>query len=343
VSRSTPPLTYQWVFNSLELLSETNRTLTLTNTQPAQTGDYFAVVSNASGSVTSQVARLKVFFTAVHGFSGIATTSNRFVALGIAGETKSVFEQYYDLHPLDVSSNLVDWSPLATVVGTNAASTALTFFDSDAPQFSRRFYRTPTNLLITPVPQPTGPYPVGTFSRLLTDPSRTNTVRRTNQQFMITFWYPAGAQAGALPAPYVETQLAQNSTLYESFANRVPEFFSHSASNAPQATNQAKFPFLLYSPGANHHRRDNTDKTEELASWGYIVVGMDHRDIPLSVFPSGALVSASFDFSSVAAVRAELDDRVLDARFVLDELARLNRNDPLLAGRLDLEKIGAFG
>jgi hypothetical protein len=222
------PLADQWFFNGSLLVDATNNTLSVTNAQLTNAGEYLAVVSDASGTVTSQVARLKVFVPAVHNFNSIAIASNRSVALGLAGETTALFEQYFDLHPLEAASNLVDWSPLATLLRTNAATSSLIFSDADAPQFIQRFYRTPTNLLITPLPNPTGPYPVGTFSRLLTDPSRTNTVRHTNQQFVITFWYPAVGQAGSLPAPYVEKQLAQDSTVFESFVNRVPAFFSHS-------------------------------------------------------------------------------------------------------------------
>ena len=60
VSSSTAPplLTYQWFFNGSELLGATNRILTLANAQPTNNGDYFVLVSNPSGSVTSQVARL---------------------------------------------------------------------------------------------------------------------------------------------------------------------------------------------------------------------------------------------------------------------------------------------
>ena len=47
----------------------------------------------------------------------------------------------------------------------------------------------------------------------------------------------------------------------------------------------AHFPIVLYSPGGDLHRRDNTDKAEELASHGYIVVGIDAPETPLSVFP----------------------------------------------------------
>lgn len=56
----TGPLGYQWQFGGTNLVSATNATLSLTNVQPAQAGDYTLVVTNASGSVTSAVATLTV-------------------------------------------------------------------------------------------------------------------------------------------------------------------------------------------------------------------------------------------------------------------------------------------
>jgi hypothetical protein len=211
--KGTPPFTYQWLFDGTVLAGATNATLSFPNVQPAFDGDYSVVVSNASGYVTSQAARLKVFVPAPHDFRSVAVRSNRTTSLTFTGETPSIFGSYYDLYPLEVSSNLVDWRPLAALQRTNAALETLQFLDTDAPLFSRRFYRLATNLCVTPLPQPTGPYPVGTFSMLLTDPSRTNIVRHTNQQFMVTFSYPAVAQAGILPAKYVEPQVLDS--LYE--------------------------------------------------------------------------------------------------------------------------------
>ena len=49
----TPPLSYQWWFNNTSLTGATTAILVLSNVQPAQAGDYFAVVSNTFGSVTS--------------------------------------------------------------------------------------------------------------------------------------------------------------------------------------------------------------------------------------------------------------------------------------------------
>jgi len=162
---------------------------------------------------------------------------------------------------------------------------------------------------------------------------------------MTTFWYPAAAQAGGLPAKYVESQVAlsgyYNFTSYGggNFGSQVAAFFSHSLSNAPIATNLAKYPVVLYDPGARQQRRENTDKAEDLASWGYVVVGLDASDTYISVFPNGKVVYGQTISSWDAAIEA----RLVDEQFVLDELAVLNANDPRLGGRLDLDKVGAFG
>jgi len=52
------PLVYQWRRDGAELPGQTNSTLRIGTTQPSDEGNYDVVVSNASGSVTSYVARL---------------------------------------------------------------------------------------------------------------------------------------------------------------------------------------------------------------------------------------------------------------------------------------------
>lgn len=346
-SPSAPPVTYQWVFNGLELSNATNRTLTLISAQPAVTGDYFVVVSNASGSVTSQVVRLKVFVAATHGFSNISLTTNRSVALGLAGETAALFGRYYDLYRLEVSSNLTEWTPLVTITRTNSSTNSLTLIDRGAAELNSRFYRTATNLSVTPLPPLTGPYDVGTVSRLMTDPSRTNNLRRTNHQFMVTFWYPAIRPASVAPAAYMERQVIGPYATFVGYSalNSVgPAFVGHSLSNAPVATNQLKWPVVLYSPSLNSHRRENVYKVEELASHGFVVAGLDHRATFASVFPDGRIVNGQSEYSStLQGLFAGIQVRSADEKFVMDELGRMNDGDPLFAKRLDLEHIGAFG
>ena len=144
--------------------------------------------------------------------------------------------------------------------------------------------------------------------------------------------------AGKLPAPYQDPIFAQRFSLYEGFREQMLGFYSHSIADARPATNGPVFPVLIYSPGYGTHRRENTDKTEDLASHGYLIVGLDARDTEISVFPDGKVVVAA-----QADIVADIGRRVKDVQFVFDELARMNANDPLLAGRLDLDRIGAFG
>lgn len=54
------PLRYQWLFNGTNVAGATNATLEIASVQPRHWGLYSAIVTNALGSVTSQVAQLTV-------------------------------------------------------------------------------------------------------------------------------------------------------------------------------------------------------------------------------------------------------------------------------------------
>ena len=56
----TAPLSYQWRFENVPLAGRTTNTLTLTNAQAANAGNYTLVVTNVLGAATSQVAVLTV-------------------------------------------------------------------------------------------------------------------------------------------------------------------------------------------------------------------------------------------------------------------------------------------
>ena len=60
-ANGTPAPSYQWYFNGTNLLSgKTASTLSLTNVQLSQAGNYFTTASNSAGVVTSAVAQLTV-------------------------------------------------------------------------------------------------------------------------------------------------------------------------------------------------------------------------------------------------------------------------------------------
>lgn len=55
------PMEYRWYFGGTVLPSATNASLSLANAQPANVGEYYAVVTNPGGSVTSSVVSLTLF------------------------------------------------------------------------------------------------------------------------------------------------------------------------------------------------------------------------------------------------------------------------------------------
>jgi enediyne biosynthesis protein E4 len=57
---TSPPIRFQWRLTATNLAGETNSTLNLTNIQLINAGDYDAVLTDNSGSVTSNVAHLEV-------------------------------------------------------------------------------------------------------------------------------------------------------------------------------------------------------------------------------------------------------------------------------------------
>ena len=63
VATGTPPLNYQWFFGGTNIAGATTNPFTLANIQLANAGNYFVVITNVAGSVTSSAASLTVLFT----------------------------------------------------------------------------------------------------------------------------------------------------------------------------------------------------------------------------------------------------------------------------------------
>ncbi len=57
---SLVPVNYQWYFNTNQVFGASNATLTISNVQYTNVGNYFVVISNTAGSVTSTVAILNI-------------------------------------------------------------------------------------------------------------------------------------------------------------------------------------------------------------------------------------------------------------------------------------------
>lgn len=289
-----------------------------------------------------------------HHFDSIAALPDRTIRLSLDGSVSNMFNvtgtvrnqfmQLFDLYPVEVSSNLNDWTPLAMQLRTNNNPNQLTIDDTNALGLPQRFYRTVTNHLLTAFPKPSGPFAVGTVDRVMMDPARTNLYRYSppTNTFMVTFWYPADPPAaGVLPAPMWDQRIAADTGLYATagfdveFAKVAPKLVGHRFLDVPVSADAGKLPVVLYSHGVPTFRKLASHRAEELASHGYLVVAVEHSDCWATEFPDGRYLAGKLS--------GDLSGRLRDMTFLLDELAVLNNSDPLFAGRLDLDRIGVTG
>lgn len=222
-------------------------------------------------------------------------------------------------------------------------------------------------------PAPTGPYAIGTATCHWTDASRPElftTDPHENRQVMAQLWYPAQNQPGRHAAPYLQDAPATTRALARLM--HVPPFaFSHfryvtthAIEDAPVAQSENPYPVLIYLTGLGGFRDVSMYQIQELASHGYVVIGLDQPGAASTVrFPDGreirmppipriqALIDQSLDPADNA---PSLDGRPLpdgilpylanDVSFTIDQLTSLNAATGWpLAGHLGLTHIGVFG
>ena len=186
------------------------------------------------------------------------------------------------------------------------------------------------------VPPPTGPDHVGTIAVPVFDPSR-------HRELMIQIWYPTRATRGR-PAPYFTPAVAR----LVAAAEHVPVSVTTTiVTHALEASTPApgRHPVVLYSPGSGEMRNAATAQVEELASRGFVTVGIDHPgDSQFVQFPDGRIVRGTFHDTGCVIVcnTREVRVRVADVAAVLRALPAISRHG-LLAGALDLRHIGMFG
>ena len=189
------------------------------------------------------------------------------------------------------------------------------------------------------VPVATGPFDVGTRSIALTDSARREPGDAKHaRSLVIQLWYPAasGGRRAVYMTPTVAKFVAKNTGARPALLEGVK--LDATADTEPLARSGG-WPVVLFSPGFGVERELYTGLTEDLASHGYVVVAIDHpHDAGIVEFPDGHVVIAGtpLDITTALAVR------VADTRFVLTQLARLERSGAF-SGRLDLARVGMVG
>lgn len=203
------------------------------------------------------------------------------------------------------------------------------------------------------LPTPTGPYRVGTasFHRIDTSRPETFTADSTDhRQVFFHIWYPAGSTGGTL-APYVDNLVPDNEIFRTSYSfaqiERVMKTRSHAFNGVKVSRAERRYPVIVFSHGLNRVSAHYTVFLENLASHGYIVVGVDSPFFSSALkMPDGRIIKNESQRNQRQGARVE--EAVIQAQdliFVLNELERLNKKDTNigLAGRFDLRHIGVFG
>jgi predicted dienelactone hydrolase len=207
------------------------------------------------------------------------------------------------------------------------------------------------------LPKPTGSFAVGRTSRIWVDSSRPEVLTGNPDDFRnvpVTIWYPAQAGAGTR-APYFPglDRVAQNLiasgevTQLEVFGLRFIQ--SRERLDVPIASNTKTYPVVIFSPGNGTNIEFYAAIGDELASYGYIVVGINHPyDVAAVALQDGSVAQFAPGPIEIQArqtwVAARVAVRTTDVLFALHELQALNAgNDRLFAGRLDLARVAVMG
>jgi len=215
----------------------------------------------------------------------------------------------------------------------------------------------------TSLPAPTGAYKVGRAIYDWTDDARLNPyapVIGTKQELAVWVWFPAAVTPSSRVAEYLPDYWLRAVEKHEGFVlgrllSRDPQRVeSHSFHEADVSATEAAYPVVILRAGGGALSSDYTSLAEDLASHGYVVVSFDapYRTV-ITAFPDGRVMerNAQSDFDSMPYAAAEkaatqaMSAWVMDVKFVLDRLMKLNLDDPTgrFKGRLNMEKIGVVG
>jgi predicted dienelactone hydrolase len=101
------------------------------------------------------------------------------------------------------------------------------------------------------------------------------------------------------------------------------------------------FPVIVFSHGLGGSREGYAYLGRHWAGHGYVCVHLQHKGSDEDVWKGKT--NAMEELRKAVKVPANATARPLDVRFALDELAKLNRAEGKLKGRLDLERVGLAG
>jgi len=212
------------------------------------------------------------------------------------------------------------------------------------------------------LPEPGGNHPIGTQSFVIEDEDRIEQygdLSGTYRKFKIQTWYPAKTIEGYERMPWIEEgktvtrALSRDIGLPYFFLDHTADIMSHAYQGAPVSDSSDVYPVVILSHGWRGLKSIHTDYAEELASRGFIVVGIDHTYGSVATVMDGK----SYYLDSEALPPRETTDNFLDHanRLVntyasditstIDYLEAMKEGTyaSVFSAALDLSKIGLLG
>lgn len=219
----------------------------------------------------------------------------------------------------------------------------------------------PILLPVPLIPIPSGPYQVGTRIYELTDTSRKEIYsgKEEARRFMIQVWYPSEIDQADERAPWmsqaeifapaIATQIDMPSFFLDHLALvKIPAYIESKV-----ALSSTAYPVILFSHAWNGFNAQNTSQALELASHGYVVIGIQHAyGAVVTVFNDGTVAknnpsalpdgAPTEEYETAAHILS--DQWAADMGFTLDfmQLQNSDSTSPF-NGLLDMNQVGVYG
>ncbi|HEU5173439.1 MAG TPA: hypothetical protein VFT96_01715 [Gemmatimonadaceae bacterium] len=197
----------------------------------------------------------------------------------------------------------------------------------------------------TATPAPTGPHAVGRRALTWTDTARRDPADTTRPRVIPGWvWYPADAVRGGSQPPLDSAWNALRATasaqkIGPAAAEAMRDIRVHAVTDAPFAPSVQRAPVLLFVPGNGWLPTDYSTLLEDLASHGYVVVGIAPTGLSDVVrFADGRVVGKVLGVG--AAIGTDQREAHEDMLLAIRRLADMTGP---FSGRLDLTRIGVFG
>lgn len=211
------------------------------------------------------------------------------------------------------------------------------------------------------IPFPRGIFGIGFTTEYFIDQKRLNNFlnNKKNRELLVSIWYPTD-QRLSCSYPYgnqklLTKQIEQDHSLLGGilYAKQLLGLSplatcSHSNPNMPPLSiSKSQYPIIIFSPGSGAPSFIYSSLIEDLASSGFIIIGMNHTPYNgVTLLPSGTIINGI----DPSLLHTDIDWNVAlniatqDITFLIDQLTMLNENSTSnWYKKFDLDKIGMIG